>query len=241
MCIELKINIDDTPKSHKFNTNEVRSMIFTQISNQVTQMVQCKIVHNEVARNMEFLIGGEVYELDVGKVLGDGSCLFRAASHHIFGEKLNGKLQNKRVEHLRKSVVKYIQDKYNNFVIDVQGRLFDEMKDIDDSKCRKFVDEILPQKNTWGGSETIKAIGLMHKVNILVFNEYGNLFYGNGFNDSYDKTILLAYISDMSSGQLIRNHYDSIISIDENTMFMIAKYLSKFYSQPKCVSLDDSI
>lgn len=252
MCIKLKIDVGGSLISPQSNENDVRAMIFTQISNQIAKMIECKIVHNESIQNMDFEIGEECYELDVGKISGDGSCLFRAAAHQINGEKLNGPNQNQLTNKLRAKVVQYILANYDDFEMELKGRVFDLKSDVADmdKECKRFARTVLPKKETWGGSETMKAIVLLHQVNILIINEFGNCYYVNGFNETYGETILLAYRTDITAafeggGQMLRNHYDSVISIKEDTVFLIAKSLAKLYTRPDSlvqnISINDSI
>lgn len=248
-CIDLKIDLDSSVTVGRLNEKTVRGLIYTQISNQVAKMTHLKFAHNESESEMSFEIMGKIHKIGIGKIKADGSCFFRVYVHQIHGDKLNGPKQSQNADSLRHNVVTYIQSNYAKFEVDLNGRMFDEKKRIGnmENECRNFIQKTLPKSETWGGSESIKAILLMYEKNILIFNENGNCYYVNGFDETYKETILLAYrntkakVSDQK-----RDHYDSIISIDEPITLKMAKYLAEIYikrnSQPtKCISINDSL
>lgn len=64
----------------------------------------------------------------------------------------------------------------------------------------------------------------MNEVNVLIFNEYGPSYCVNGFNANYARTIVLAYRLGVNS---VRNHYDSIVKIEQNDIFECSKIIAE--------------
>lgn len=221
----------------------IRGVIFKQMTTQVTKMTKYKFLFSETERSMEFHINDTEYELDILKVSADGSCLFRTAAHQLFGERLNGAKQSKKTHELRNDVIAFIKKNYDKFEFELTGRMYEEFgKDVKNitEKYKHFVTETLAKKSTWGGSESIKAISLMHSVNIMIINECGECYYVNGFDDKLPATIFLAYrMVANSSEKSKRAHYDSVVDIDEKVAFEIAKKSASRYVN-RMKSLDES-
>lgn len=95
-------------------------------------------------------------------------------------------------------------------------------------ECGNFVSRLsLP--GFWGGSETIRAVNEIHRANVIVFNEKGDFYLSCGFNQSYDRSIFLAYRLNKEtskSGNVIRNHYDSVCAINEDLLYKCATILT---------------
>lgn len=236
VCVDLKIDLDQSTAAIELNEVEIRDIIFKQMSNQVAKMTENKILFDETERVMEFELNDKVYELDILKVNADGSCLYRAADHQMSCEKLNGTKQSQNTDNLRANVIAFIKSNYEKFEYDLKGRLFFEEGYVDatDEQCNDFIYNKLPKKSTWGGGESMKAITLLYSVNILIFNEYEKCFFLNGFDPSFNETIFLAYRTDASSllessKQINRNHYDSVVCIEVDSIFEIAEQMAKYY------------
>lgn len=72
----------------------------------------------------------------------------------------------------------------------------------------------------------------MHGVNILIINEKGRdfRFVPHGFDDRLTQTIVLAFrLTNEQMGHASnenRNHYDSVVRIEQNDIFDMAKELA---------------
>lgn len=189
ICINLSIESIDGSMRAGFNCDEnSEQQIYTQISAQITKMLQAVLIFNE-NETERFL--------HVANFTGDGNCLFRALAHQLFCEKLNSAIQKNSTKKLRTDVVRYINLNYEKFIHELKGCVFDlknknEISDYE-SECHSYIDDILSKDGSWGVSETIKAVSSMHSVNILLFNEYGTCYYVNGFNSEYRRTVAMAY------------------------------------------------
>lgn len=90
--------------------------------------------------------------------------------------------------------------------------------EITENECDIFLQSCLTRDNFFGGTESLKAVALMHEVNIIIFNESGPVYFALGFNPNYHKSILLAYRLDATSSNL-RNHYDSVAEVGLDLLY----------------------
>lgn len=171
--------------------------------------------------------------LQLVKAKRNGDCLFSVVVFQLYGHNIQYKKHNRYVKKMRDEVVNYIKSKIYLFEFDLQNRIYSEKsKKVKDMKkqCFKFVDKKLSKSGTWAGMETLRAIGNLHKVNILVVNEQADYSFANGFDRAYDRIIFMAFRNNMIStgpaSNTNRNHYDSIAHIDEDDLATMAKNLA---------------
>lgn len=106
----------------------------------------------------------------------------------------------------------------------MKGRIFEKTNSAKDvglkSECLTFLDA-LSKQGTWGGYDSLLAITIIERVNIIILNEDGSCDAVNTFSLSRPRTLLLAYSSSdfPTTGQ--KNHYDSVVNITES---FITKY-----------------
>lgn len=83
---------------------------------------------------------------------------------------------------------------------------------------------VLKKKGEWGGAETLKATTLIHRVNILVLKQDSayHYFYG-GFKEKSTRTIIIVY----RCVNKVYNHYDSVMSMDEDNVKQIVAKLAE--------------
>lgn len=92
----------------------------------------------------------------------------------------------------------------SDFKFEMKGRVLDEREaykhsevdgqewgDVTEADCQQFLG--LLSEKAFGGIETIKAITLIHRVNILVINEDGPPYFPMGFNANCHRTVFIAY------------------------------------------------
>lgn len=99
-----------------------------------------------------------------------------------------------------------------------------DRRDID-KECLFFLNQILPINRCWGGAETLKAVSIIYKVNIIIFYEEGPCRVVN--SDFHDKTICIAYRIDRTKEELIRNHYDSVSDIQSDAIYASVQQIIK--------------
>lgn len=249
------------------DVSTLESLIYNQISDQLIQMKNVTMTHNEQLSEMIFLIGNARYSLHTVKIDANGSCLFGASIHQTLGTKIASTAQSEGTKKLRADVVAHIKKNRTEFKKELEGAALDlwetEARLNLEVACTRFLEVELPKNCTWGGSETIKAITQLKKVNILVINENGDFYYPCRFNTQFEQTIILAYttyqyeeheISDCENGTaevfnvatINRIHYDSVINIEQKDVFSLSKMLaSTAYKQMmdkgKTISINDTL
>lgn len=93
----------------------------------------------------------------------------------------------------------------------------------------------------------MKAVSCIFKVNILIFLDEGQFYFGQMFNTNYERMLCIAYRTDLSqkSTEQQRNHYDSVLSIEQNRICDYPSSLVMAYQQNvfenSVIVLDDSI
>lgn len=216
-----------------------------QISKQIAKMWSIATLHCD---NME--CGVRCNDVDglhssVDVVNGNGDCLPSSAAHQLFGKDVNSQEHKKLTFDLRKNVVKYIQEHYEDFVFDVRGHVqdlqeiassnpgcdtygFNAIANIDDA-CKHFVDNCLIQPGFWAGAETVKAIHFLHNVDIIVYNENGSITYYNKNSEQVSRIIALAFR--LSADRTSYNHYDSVCNVTPEVIYNTAYVISKRLDQ----------
>lgn len=181
--------------------SNVDNLLYDQISKQIRKMYEKTLSHNELFERMSFILfGNDSHELMAVKMQADGSCMFHSIAHQLFEHKVfsTASTEHKQAStKIRQDVVNYITMHYSSFNYQLQGRVNDtinedQIKDMD-AECLFILNECLPSSHFFGGSETLKAVCHMYRVNILVFNEDDICYIAHGFDETYDRTIILAY------------------------------------------------
>lgn len=140
-------------------------------------------------------------------------------------------------------------DKYERDIRDRIQKKFSGKSNLTLEDCGKFLDEHLSKNSSWCGSETFKALADMLKINILVFSEKGCVYFANLFEPKFDRTVMIAFrIADTLNADISnrnRNHYDSVVKVETNTITtsvhdLITKYLksSALKASDSVISLD---
>lgn len=242
---------DGTPFVIDLDINSNEFLLFEQISSQNLILTKAIYSHNERKKAMNFTLNGLEAKVDVIKINGDGSCLFGSLAHQLFQHKVNSNNHKKAAKALRVDVVKYINSNVNEFLYEIAGRIQDEEErrlgyvqtktsDITEEKCCAFLNTSLVKQSFFGGSETMKAITLMHKVNILCFNESGPVYFPLGFNSNHHKTVFLAYRLKPDSKD-VRNHYESVAEVDAKILFEVVKAVNQCETMKGINRLDEDV
>lgn len=228
--MDLPIEIDDSSAM----TNNLRSVVYDQFSNQNIRLIELVFRMNEAKKHMSIKIDGQPHNLDVLKIPGDGNCLFAAFVHQIHLVKLNSTEHKVFTTELRQKVVNHIKQNLESYVRAIKGRLQEKSElatkspDYTIAECESFIEE-LAKPNFWGGAETIRAVSEIHKVNVVAFNEKGDFYFPCGFNETYDRSVFLAYRlgpKTTKSCRLIHNHYDSVCTINEKILYKCSTILA---------------
>lgn len=212
---------------------DLDSSIYTQISDQNLKLTRAIKTHNEVINSMEFKLDAAKRTVDVIEQSGDtGSCLYLALAHQIFACKVDSEYHKNEAQKLREEVVRHIMGNFDRYRNDIECRLknlqrsqhFDSMSEDEKIKeCKFYVSTILIK--SWGGSESLRAISELQKVNILVFCEDDICYFPYDFNSKYERTVYIAFR--FNRGKTDRNHYDSVAEVGRHLLYPTAMVLAK--------------
>lgn len=234
--------------------------LFTQISEQIQKVSFHTMQMNISQTNMEFKIDGYQRSLKIIPMKPNGSCFYNAIVHQLHPSiELNSDEFETNVMKLRRECVAYIETNFDYFRRQLENRVFEEeFQDMSrselDLKCKNFLLNELPKSTCWGGCESIIAVSDLKSINILIFNEDGEIQCGNKLNASYNRTICIAYrldlwlenntdcdgdyetieditICDVESENDTedttqkRNHYDSVSCIVDQDIYDLSQYI----------------
>lgn len=101
------------------------------------------------------------------------------------------------------------------------------MEDFDE-ECALFLRN-LSKQGFWGGSESLKAVSLIYKANILIFNEKGHFYFTNDAQITNNQCIIISFRCASGDKDAPRNHYDSVCEIQEEDVYICARELLKRY------------
>lgn len=233
-CIKLEIlpNVEFLEVSKK-QTNQ--SLISKQIAKQLLNMFEVSINNNEMPESFTLHYKKPSDELrsigaEFTHIKGDGDCLYGAIIHQLFGYSIGSDKYKAAIISLRRDVVSTIRSNYSDFEISLKGSVYEKFeamnKDVADidQECALHLDEMLTV-GFWGGGETVKAASQIHKVNILIMSEGEDSRFTFGFNKSFDRTLLIAFrLAGKRSS--IRDHYDSVVRIEDTDIYDLSKCLS---------------
>lgn len=219
--------------------------LYEQISSQITKMHETVLTKNEKLEEMQFILNeDENSSLKVTKVEPDGNCLFSALAHQLFYEELNSTEHLKSTSKLRDDVVAYIKSNFESFENDLAGRIYD-IKSANEitnmkSECNFFLKFCLPRNGFWGGSETIKAVAELYKTNVFVFNEKDKVYVL--YNEINERSVAVAYrIGKQMDQKIVRNHYDSVCSLNPNQMYAITKNEMQKRNSNEIILINDTL
>lgn len=235
-----KMSIPENPIMQKIYTidepqgSNLQSIIYKQITNQLMSL-EFFTVNTEAEKDMVFDCEGEKYILQTIDIPKDGNCMYRAIVHQLHDVVRSANVDAKtQAGELRTEVMSFIQENKSHFKMHLLGQFYDKFPDkseigTKDDQCSEMI-SILFKDGQWGGSETLHAVVLLYKVNILILNEGGDCYFFNGFDVSTNRTIILAYRfikdekSEYSSRQ--RSHYESVVSINSEYVFSLAQMIA---------------
>lgn len=192
--------------------------VYRQISAQNLKLVESSLVNGEEVDSMIFALSpGIMKSLRLMKIEADGNCLFGSLAHQIFGHKTNSRNHRQATKDLRRQVSERIKANLEEYKRFLAGSVANSN---DDQEMVNFVTEVLPESGKWAGSESIKAVSDIHKVNVIVFLENDLFYFHHSFNPTFERTVAIAY---RTYGYVItnapKNHYDSIVEIDSKDVF----------------------
>lgn len=243
-CIKLEIlpNVEFLESSKK-QTNQ--SLIANQIAEQLLNVFEISINNNEEPEAFKLHYkkpGSKLHSIaaEFTHIKGDGDCLYSAIAHQLFGYIIGSDKYKAAIISLRNDVVSTIRSNYSDFEISLKGSVYEKFEAMNenvddiDQECALHLDEML-KDGFWGGGETVKAASQIHRVNILIMSEGEDCRFTVGFNKSFGRTLIIAFRLAGKKSSL-RDHYDSVVRIEDNEIYNLSKYLST----TSCIIEDDS-
>lgn len=220
------------------NKMDLQTTIFNQISQQLLRVDLLTKSHKLVQNNMKYSCGDISRELNTIDIPADGNCMYHALVHQMHATDVSSNEHDQLMRKLRYETVFFIDNNFVYFKNELKGRVYDEysksnnkndfnLNDMD-GECQKIVSASYKDRY-WGGSETLNAIRLKYRVNILIINENEVAYFVDGFNISYDQTLILAYkFRGMDENpKKIRCHYESVVSIDPEDIYTLSRLILK--------------
>lgn len=220
--------IENLENSEQTTSPDNPNVIYDQITAQIRKMVEATLLNNDSMKQMIFQLNEDRYQqLKIAEVAANGSCLFASIVHQLFAEKIGSRKHIRTTDQLRVNVCKYITRNYSSFKHELQGRVYEEINaslitDLN-KECKDILEQYMPMRDYWGGSETLKAVQEIYNVNILIFNERDTCYFFNQFNEANTRTLILAFRFTNSNE---RNHYDSVCDISSQEILNSIKFLS---------------
>lgn len=248
---EMKTVMLEISTINELRRTDLKSTIYMQIANQLLALEYCSSFKTEASQDMHFYCEDQRLEIQTIDIPKDGNCMYHAILHQLTGENVDGQKQVESIMRLRSEVASFIDKNFSNFRKDLMGRVYDKFSDHSnienmEDECRNII-KSLSENGVWGGSESLNAISLIYEANILVINEEGDFYFVNGFNESFGKTIILAFkLANSMKKELKnisnvhRNHYESIVKINSDIIFSLARK-SALIIEKQCEMLDEII
>lgn len=233
MCLNQSqtIGLKIEPSQDKMEEDQVtfekyENLLYKQLSEQNLKLAGSNLLHSPSTSTVKFKLADRLQALNVVQIDPDGNCLFGALCHQLFCYKVNSVAHNAAVNKLRADVVTYINEHFDDFKFILKWRISSPVNDID-KECTFFVNFCLRKNGFWGGTESIKAVSQIYKVNVIVINEEETHYFPIDFIPEYDRTIAIVYRIGIKSTKdkmnPIRNHYDSVEEIPQSILMDMIK------------------
>lgn len=200
-----------------------QNLFKTQLTLQSIQMSNMSFRNGDEGDDCETEMAPRIIaQIRVSKIPADGDCLIGAAVHQFYRVKIASDDYTKHVTQLRKNIVDHISNNLEQYERRLMDRIHvkepkraKEEKKGTVEKCKEFLDNYLAKKGRWCGSESMKAISELFETNIVVFSEGGHVYFGHPFDSSLKNVMMVAFRLP-SQINTERNHYDSVIKLDES-------------------------
>lgn len=231
-------NIDEPNDKLNAEFTSYVNSLQTQVKLQKIKMISSVISNGERQKTCEIQLDSKVLSIEVSEIARDGNCLFSAVSHQLDDFKIGSIDHTLASSKLRMDTIAHIKENLSLYERDIKGRIYEQSpknRIYDVSKRYiEFLDEFLAKDGFWAGSESLKAIAVMMQTNIIVFNEKGDVYFGNKYDPNYKRSIMIVFrITDHQNNDLSnsnRNHYDSVSKVCDQGILKTAERLIKKYS-----------
>lgn len=206
---------------------DLQRMMYDQISYQLLEMEECvRRTAKENIREMKFILQQEFRNIKTLLIPRDGDCMFKSTAHQLNGKDMDDLQLEDLSTKVRAQVFTYIKNNESKFENTLNDRFSEENPDIPiiTGNEWKLLIPKLANKGEWGGHETLVTVTILYNVNIMIVNERGDFYYNEPFDMNCKKTIFLAYcLKKLPLNSNKRNHYESILHIDQNDVYTMTK------------------
>lgn len=218
------------PRNFEENSffENLRDQFSTQMTIQCIKMKNAVLLNDESVAIFEFKKDELKETLEICSIQPDGDCLYASITHQLFQIEINSMRHKQLTAELKKKVLEHIKNNISAFELHLKSRVTEYKEENEivnlNEEYQYFLDCRLSNRLSWGGSETIKAVTELYKVNILVVDENGSCSLGNHYNcnysSEYNRSIILLYKDLMSSNvsKNIPNHYDTVVGISDSAI-----------------------
>lgn len=246
--------ISSTEANNQDDTFIIQQNLFkTQLTLQSIKMCNTSIQNKEQEDDCECEINSKgskvIAQIKVAKIPPDGNCLIGAAVHQFHHVKIASDDYKKHVIQLRKNIVDHIRNNLEQYERYLAGhaKYANKEKKGTIETCHEFLDSYLSKEGFWCGTESMKAISELLKTNIVVFTERGEVYFAHPFDSSFKNVMMFAYrfFSQKNSNEQIvnaeRDHYDSVIRLDDSVIEMCSFYLLLRCAKSRSLNLTDDV
>lgn len=178
----------------------LEDMIYQQFSEQNLRILQATMTHKIKKYSMKYELNRALHQLKIMRIDKDGSCLFSSISQQLSCCKPNTDDHRELTDNLREKAIEYMGNNLDVVMHAIEGRILEDREAegnkstrVTENDCLNFINNELSKIDCWGGVESMQAISIIHKVNILVFNESERFYFPLGFKTKFEKTVMIAY------------------------------------------------
>lgn len=211
---------NDNPEDYSSSLSKQMYIQNIKMTNSITQngenKAECEIaLHSQESTR----------KIGICEMPKDGNCMFHAISHQLYRCKIGSPNHNETSIKLRMDVVDHIKNNTAMFTNAIKGRIYeiDPTRKIINlqEEINFFLVHHLGRDRYFGGSETLQACSNMFRINIVIFNEKDEANMSPYFNPEFQDTIMIAFRLFANNSKekfcnLDRNHYDSVVTLDNN-------------------------
>lgn len=221
------LGVASTNASQPHSNANSEYWLYTQMSQQIEEMIAATLINGETEEIMQFRIKNDDqnHTLSVVETNPDGNCLFSALAHQLWPNSITSTEHLSNTKKLRSIVVEHILKPdnfhlYEDILHDCVDKKKTENAESLTTECKLYVRHGLSRSGKWGGLETIKAVSNEYRVNIVIINEYAASYMVTG-SQEYAKTLIIAY----RLNDNVYNHYDSVCDMKSDDAYSIANFI----------------
>lgn len=156
--------------------------------------------------------------LGVCEISPDGNCVFGAIVHQLHRLEIGSEQHKTKMQQLRMDVVKHIENNITDYLFIMKDLIYHKNSG---KKITNLVKEIqhylkkLSNDRFWAGNESLHAISIMYKKNIVIINENDKPNMILKFNPDFKESIIIFLNAS-------RNHYESVVNADTQVISAMA-------------------